>query len=331
MNRTVTSDEWRVTSDVRAATACTTFSRHPSPVTRHTSAFTLVEVMVVIVLLSLIVLALMAVFNSTQTAFRASVTQAGVLEDGRATMDLIASDLRAMAPSDGSYRIVNGVPVSGAVNFYAAVMNYASPPSPLFQPMVGGNSTRANVLETFFILSRGNANGVPTWYGVGYAVGTNAPSGSLYPLYRFATNHPVAAGDPALIFTRDFAGFLTNLTSGSHLMDGVVSLTVRPYDVNGGWMTTNIVTSSSGQIVTNKNVVYFPPQWGETGFAMFSNMVPAAVQIEMGVLEDRALQRAESLSGSLLAQSNYLAGCAGQVHVFRQRVSIPNVDPAAYQ
>jgi hypothetical protein len=64
---------------------------------------------------------------------------------------------------------------------------------------------------------------------------------------------------------------------------------------------------------------------------MFSNTLPASVEIEMGVLEDRALQRAESLSGSFLAQSNYLAGSASQVHIFRQRVSISKVDPAAYQ
>jgi hypothetical protein len=116
-------------------------------------------------------------------------------------------------------------------------------------------------------------------------------------------------------------------------MDGVVALTVRAYDVNGGWMTNNI-TYSGGQIATNKNVLYFPsgpPAWGQVGFIMFSNTLPASVEIEMGVLEDRALQRAESLSGSYQAQSSYLAGSAGQVHVFRQRVSIPNVDPAAYQ
>jgi hypothetical protein len=64
---------------------------------------------------------------------------------------------------------------------------------------------------------------------------------------------------------------------------------------------------------------------------MFSNTLPASVEIEMGVLEDRSLRRAESLSGSHSALTNYLAGCAGQVHVFRQRVSIPNVDPSAYQ
>ena len=47
--------------------------------------------LVVMALLSLIVLALMAVFNSTQTAFRASVTQTDILEAGRAAMDLIAA------------------------------------------------------------------------------------------------------------------------------------------------------------------------------------------------------------------------------------------------
>ena len=74
--------------------------RHPSFVIR--CAFTLVEVMVVMALLSLIVIALMGVFSSTQAAFRASVTQTDVLEGGRAAMDLIAGDLRAMTPSLGA-------------------------------------------------------------------------------------------------------------------------------------------------------------------------------------------------------------------------------------
>jgi prepilin-type N-terminal cleavage/methylation domain-containing protein len=292
-------------------------------------AFTLVEVMVVVVLLSLIVLALMAVFNTTQTAFRASVTQADVLESGRATMDLLAEDLRAMSPSLGQSNNF-----TGALNFYAAMTGYASPPSPLVQALVGGSQQRTNVLQDIFILSRGNVNGVATWYGVGYAVATNAPSGALYSLYRFATNHSAAAVDPAFIFTNDFRNFLTNITGGSHLMDGVVALTVRAYDVNGGLMTSNINYSgglSGGRYVTNRNAFYFPPPSGQVGFLMFSNTLPASVEIEMGVLEDRSLRRAESLSGSHSALTNYLAGCAGQVHVFRQRVSIPNVDPSAYQ
>jgi len=306
--------------------ADSSFEIRPSKFAR---AFTLVEVLVVVVLLAVIVLALMAVFNSTQSAFRASVTQADVLESGRATMDLMTEDLRAMAPSLG---VSNNL--TGAVNFYA---NTNVNEQPLIQPMVGGSSTRTNVLENFFILSRGNANGVATWYGVGYAVAINA-SGSLYSLYRFAVNYPVAAPTnyPALIFSRDFGNFLANITSvtniiGSHLMDGVVSLTVRAYDVNGGLMTNRFVYSGGNtNPVINQNVVYFPPALGQVGFEMFSNTLPASVEIEMGVLEDRTLQRAESIPLAS-AQANYLAGAAGQVHVFRQRVSIPNVDPSAYQ
>ena len=294
------------------------------------NGFTLVEVMVVVVLLSLIVYALMMVFSSTQAAFRSSVTQAGVMDDGRAAMDLMAADLRAMTPSLGQSNNF-----TGAVNFYTAVTSYASPPSPLIQPMVASSppQSRTNMLENIFILSRGNQNGVPTWYGVGYAVAATNASGGLYPLYRFATNHPVASANPVFIFTNDFLVFLGNVSGGSHLMDGVVALTVRAYDVNGGPMTTNIACSG-GLSVTNQNVLYFPsgpPALGETGFIMFSNTLPASVEIEMGVLEDRALQRADSLNFNFLAQSNYLAGCAGAVHIFRQRVSIPNVDPAAYK
>ncbi len=330
MKLRMTNSECRIERGPRLA-AFPFVIHHSSFVIRR--AFTLVEVMVVVVLLSLIVIALMAVFNTTQSAFRSSVTQAGVLESGRAAMDLMAEDLRAMAPSGENY--TNN---TGAANFYASVEGCASPPSPLIQPMVGGNSSRTNVLENFFILSRGNANGVPTWYGVGYAPAPANASGSLYALYRFATNHPVAAVDPGFIFTNDFQNFLASNASGtniisSHLMDGVVSLTVRAYDVNGGLMTNN-VTYSGGRIATNKNVLYFPsgsPALGQVGFVMFSNTLPASVEIEMGALEDRALQRAQSLSANPAAQSNYLAGAAGQVHVFRQRVSIANVDPSAYQ
>jgi hypothetical protein len=85
-----------------------------------------------------------------------------------------------------------------------------------------------------------------------------------------------------------------------------------------------------GQPITVKNAWFLPSTMGVGGFYMFSNTLPASVEIEMATLEDRSLQRAESLPDGP-ARDNYLAGRAGQVHVFRQRVSIPNVDPSAYQ
>ncbi|MEI9963164.1 MAG: prepilin-type N-terminal cleavage/methylation domain-containing protein [Limisphaerales bacterium] len=93
-------------------------------------AFSLIEILVTVALLSIIVIALMAVFNSTQTAFRASLTQTDVLESSRAVVGLITSDLEALAPSYGPSNFNNG-----AVNLYVAVTNGVA--TPLIQPLVG--------------------------------------------------------------------------------------------------------------------------------------------------------------------------------------------------
>jgi len=293
------------------------------------NGFTLIEVLVVVVLLAFIVTALMAVFNSTQTAFRASITQTDVLEGGRSMMGLVKGDLETMTPSFGRMPSINVnneiVGPMGAVNFCA---NTNSSFGPLQQSLIGSDYRRTNVLENIFILGRANLNGQDCWLGAGYAVAGSADG--LYSLYRFATNHPVTAISPAFIFTNEFQNFLLGITNGSRLIDGVVHLTVRPYDRNGRWMTNSYVYAGAVCVGTNRNVWYGAPAWGEVGFCMFSNTLPAAVDVELGVLEDRVLQRAESI-GDFLARSNYLAQQAGKVHLFRQRIPIRNVDPSAYQ
>ncbi|MGD1090175.1 MAG: prepilin-type N-terminal cleavage/methylation domain-containing protein [Verrucomicrobiota bacterium] len=279
--------------------------------------FTLVEILVAMALMSLIVLALMAVFNGTQTAFRAGLTQTDVLEPGRATMDLIKSDLETMTPSLGTN--------NGAVNFCVTTNFYMASYSPLYQTMPASltGASRTNVLESFFILSRGNVNGGDNWIGTGYAVITNSPDGSLYSLYRFTTNYPTMATDPVLLFYNYYTNSLLYPTNGSHLMDGVVHLRVRAYDVNGA-LIGNPTIVLPANIYTN-GMSGVP---GETGLLFYSNAVPASVEVEMGVLEDSTLQHAESLNGS--AMTTYLELHAGQVHIFRQSVPIRNVDPTAY-
>ena len=214
---------------------------------------------------------------------------------------------------------------NGAVNFYVTNnLGY----TPLVQSLPGSvsGSQRTNVLENFFILTRQNR----TWTGVGYVVDTTSqPANSLY---RFSMSTNVMAQNvPAMLYTNFYYSNVVNhafTTNMSHLMDGVVNLRVRAYDTNGYWMT-NTTEIYGGQFVTNRNVWFSAPAWGEVGFFMFSNTVPASVEVELGVLEDRTLQRAESLSG--VAQLNYLSGHAGQVHIFRQRAWIRNIDPSAYK
>jgi type II secretory pathway pseudopilin PulG len=289
------------------------------------AAFTLIEVMVVMVLLSLIIIALMTVFNSTQAAFRASVTQTDVLESGRAAMDLITDDLRAMSPSmDSSNRNT----LYGTVNFYAGTNYYENPP--LIQSLVASTGSRTNVQQDIFILSQGNLNGVPTWTGTGYAV-CLSPS-NTYSLYRFSTNRAVAQNLSASnLFNADFLNFRVYPNSGSYsrLLDGVVGFQVRAFDANGGLLLTNRMNIGT-------NALQLLPLLPNS-IAFYSNALPASVEIELATIEDRTLQRAESRPFDLPAlppgdsRTKYLQDQAGKVHVFRQRVAIPNVDPSVYQ
>ena len=314
----------------------------------NAAAFSLVELLVAMTLLSLIVLALMAVFSSTQRAFRASITQTDVLEGSRAAMDLMATDLRNLTPSDGvsNYLYMGAAPpIYGAVNFFATNNTYYY--APLVQSLPGSTAQRTNLLQYFFVLGRNNTQ----WTGAGYIVNAGSTN-SLYPLYRFYAETNVSANPVVLywnflstIYNAEYSGQWTNL---SHVMDGVVHLVVRAYDHNGVWLTNGC--PFYGTWLTNgyaywqtqcpRNVWFSPPyppySWGETGFSFYSNAVPAAVELQMGVLEDRAMQRAESLGipgqPPLLVppEWQYLQAQSGRVHVFRERVAIPNVDPSAY-
>ena len=281
---------------------------------RNIRAFSLVEVLVVVSLMSLIVLALMAVFTSTQRAFRASVTQSDVLEGSRAAMELMASDLRAMTPSYGTYYY-------GAVNF--SVTNNANYSDPLVQSLPGSTYSRSNLLQQVFILNHQNN----IWWGVAYAVSYNS-SGDFYSLYRL--QYPTSGtNDPTGIFNSQTVQnfFLNPANGGSQLLSGVVHFTVRAYDTNGTWIPYGFAV---GQTNSLKQTWFFPLVGGEAGLAMYSNAVPASVELELGVLEDRILQRAESRPTTAL-QAQYLSDKSGNVHIFRQHVSIPNVDPTAYQ
>ena len=289
--------------------------------------FTLVELLVVLALLSLISFVLMAVFSTTQRAFRAGLTQTDSLESGRAVMNLIAGDMETMTPS---YCFSN---TYAPVNFFVSTNLLTSPPSPLYQSLVGSpdGALRTNVLENFFMLSKASLNGVPSWIGTGYFVNSNEPDGTLYPLYRFymTTNAMAGAIGVSNLFNAFSAFQYTNAGVWSHLMDGVVNLTVRAYDTNGVWVTNGYYNGSSFSAIPVQNVIFWTTSVGETGCAFYSNAVPASVQVTLGTIEDRTLQHAEGLSGA--NQSNYLANSAGQVHLFTRRVWIRNVDPTAYQ
>src|SRR6185437_10880248 len=114
-------------------------NRRPA-IGRRAAAFTLVEIMVVMVLLSVIILGLVAMFDQTQKAFRAGMAQTDQLEGGRMLTDLLQRDLEQVTPS---YQ-TNGV------NFYAQIPDY-----PLLRQILPASTIpRTNILENLFFLSR---------------------------------------------------------------------------------------------------------------------------------------------------------------------------------
>jgi hypothetical protein len=318
-----------------------------SLVTGHVSrvtlaAFSLVEILIVVGLLSVIILGLVAMFGQTQRAFRTGMTQTDVLEGGRMATDLIAREMEQMTPA---YLSPAGPLPNNTTaiqpNFYVWLPGY----TPLVQPLPGSSLPRVNLMEDLFFLYRRNQE----WIGVGYFVRSSDPAtrflkpplvqaGSPPPatvgvgtLYHFETNAPALSGrTPADLFNAFLVAAQGSETNAQRIMDGVIHFRVRAHNTNGFWIVSDRDVSASGT-QTNTDIRASTVAPGEVGlYAFYSNAVPAAVELELGILEDRAWERFKSLPDAA-SQYRYITDQAGRVHLFRLRVPIRNVDPLAYR
>jgi len=277
---------------------------------RMAAAFSLIEIIVVVGLLSLITLGLFAMFSQTQRVFRMGLTQVDVLEGGRIVTEMLTRDVQQMR---ASYR-----PWPGGVNFYAELAPQTSV-HPLLQTLPGLPATkRTNLLEDVYFLTRENQ----TWTGIGYVV--RPITNGVGTLYRFMGSSS-AAQTPDTLFNRFYATPVGS-TNMSRVLDGVVHFKVRAYNPAGQWITSPI---NSGP-TANSDVLYSSFAFGEIGrYNFWSNALPASVEIEIGILENRALRRAESIQDDA-TRRRYLEDQAGKVHIFRLRVPVRNADSAAY-
>lgn len=303
-------------------------------------AFTLVEILTVVALLSFIILGLMATFNQTQRAWRTSMTQTDVLEAGRMATDLVARDFVPAAPTfrPGVVNFDIGLgpdPDLSGERFLALPQVYPQDPQ---QPP----ESRVSFRQRVFFVTRENK----TWRYIGYRVvspETGQPDSVLGTLYRFefATNQV----DPRNLL---WGKFHTNAASlATPVINGVVHFAISAYDSSGVLLTVNRLsalgmytngvpaagnqelfayetryrgTNSSGTVIST-NV----PCW-----AFLSNAIPAYVDIELGILESRTAEHAQAILNPAVRRQ-YLEQHLGNVHIFRRRIPLRNVDPEAYQ
>ena len=284
---------------------------------RVAHAFTLVEMLVVMLLLSIIVFGLMAMFGETQKAFRQSLTQTDVLEGGRALADMLSRELSTVTPSYGSQ----------VTNFYAQIPGIG----PVWQGLPGGNSvSRTNTLENLFFLGRENQK----WVAYGYCF-TNVVDGAA-TLFRFYEETNVNA-NPAPMWA-DFIqqANMNFVTTNIHrVMDGVVQMRIRVYDTNGMLLARNLTNTPDSNLGFIKSDIQTSGLYGrvpgEVGLYIFkSNAVPAYVEFELGILEKRVYEEYKALPDHV-SRTNFLANQAGFVHLFRQRIPIRAMDFSAYQ
>lgn len=307
-------------------------------------AFSLIEVMVAVGLMSFIILGLLAVFSQTQRAFRTSMTQTDVLEGGRSVMEMISRELEQAAPCSAQDFFMNGVRYR-ATNFFAEFSNLGNP---LTQELPGGVPVRTNYIERFFFLTRLNQD----WIGTGYVVIYDDPNGWVGSLYRWGMTNRFRPGpiDVSAFFTSNLTPTNVNM---SRIADGVVHLRVRPFAGNGfpivsdgldyfARVRTNALMLADESTLTLgygivANTVTAPWRTGPdrmAGCYFFNNAMPAAVEVELGLLEPRVLQRYRSIPagtpGGAQTARDYLSRHAGEVHLFRQRIPIRNADLSVF-
>ncbi len=195
---------------------------------RRTGAFSLLELMIAVGLLTIIVAALYAMFDQTQRAFRQSLNQADLSEGGRSALDLMVRTIeRAASPQveDALHLVVRPANATG------------------YELVFAGDATQANRTqplrfdELFFTYPASGGR----WHVGGLFIGTldagpvvSTPVTGLGSLYLYDEALP----NSNLVQVLDGQGRL-----GARVRDLASPATVPPYRLTGtAALRTNLIT-----------------------------------------------------------------------------------------
>jgi prepilin-type N-terminal cleavage/methylation domain-containing protein len=250
---------------------------------RRSGGFSLLEMLVASALLVVIMLGLLAMFYQTQRAFRIGTQQADILDNGRAVLELMTRDLQEMSASDQP----------GVTNFLVY------PTSLVLNQQMNASEVRGNYLQPFYFLSKVNRE----WKGIRYDFRTPDAQAGVGVLYRLEMTMPYTNSSAlSLRMAKNDAD--NSLPGYGRIADGIIHLAIRCYD-------------RQGNLVAQPGVAFGGPIFS---YIFANTNLPAAVEIELGILEPKALEQFRAMTPA--NQANYLNRLAGQVHLFRQRIPI---------
>lgn len=226
----------------------------------RSSAFSLLEVLVVTVMMTIILYGLYSMFNQTQKSFRSNNAQVDVMSTARSAMDAIARDVELMAACNTANGANLMTLLSYPYNYPSTKYNRSTP---MIQTTMPGDSSgpfRTNFMQDFFFLQKQSNYWIPCGYFVGNTSLTNQGNvtntvtqvdgsgvGSLYRigfslLNEFGAEVPSTEYDTnmAYLWMSEFRGWDAGATRGGFyrtnanlLAEGVVHFSVRCFDSQG--------------------------------------------------------------------------------------------------
>ncbi|MBM3847168.1 MAG: prepilin-type N-terminal cleavage/methylation domain-containing protein [Verrucomicrobia bacterium] len=274
-------------------------------------AYTMIEIMVAMTMMSVIVVGLLATLNQTQKTLKAAGGQSDTLEGGRAFMALVSREIKELALFPES--------VTNTFRFYSFVHE---PATPLMQNIPNLPEKRTNLLSSFGLVTLDKE--FNRWRLVLYDVDLGEwRTNRSTAVYRMETNFPIYRlegfpGTDLMSFQSRFHftnGNRINASRDTNLftkvLDGVVSLRIHAYDINGtrirDWLP---------------NTVPFGYSFTNSSPLLSTNYRPASLEVELGVLDPEIHLKVKSMESPSVA-STFLQDRVANVQVFRQRISVP--------
>ena len=317
-------------------------------------AFTNLELLVAVSVMTLVIYVLYALFNQTQMALRKNASQVDVNEGGRAAMEMIVRELSQMEVS-GYPAITNlqtKLSYPGSTSFFSRVtpgntallLAYQSDAlPPVEDDWAKEQGFRTNILQDFTFTSRGDSGFLITNYrviDVINGIGTLAR-------YRINRTLPVPPPEARKMYTKTerFNIFhfhqvvKTNNSVFEPITDGVIHLRITPYDQLGRPLGHDRMfydplglnlerRGAAGQalflIDPNRPVdgVLMQDHYVQSQ-AEFYGALPSYFDVEMAVLAPRVLKQVRSLPPTpKKVRADFLGRQIGKVTLFRQRVPI---------